>query len=161
MPRQGSPSEYKLRQREEQQKEFSCGVMHDSIEEAMVHAELNLGFRNSEGKLVVKIEPLLGAMYGAGSVVGWKDGERKRFRVDFDPDYAFKNEEAKKVNHGVNKGTRGVHVNEEDFTRKSRPKVCHATDSGLLMAEHLWRKWSSKYGFRGAITEGHVKNINS
>src|SRR5262245_39246344 len=113
-------SEYKRKQLEEEQKEFSCGIMHASVEEAMVHAETNLGFRNANGELVAKLEPLLGAMYGSGTVVGWKVGNRKRFRVDFEPEYAIKNAEAAKQKNGVNKGTQGVHVNEEDFTRNTR-----------------------------------------
>jgi len=152
-------SEYKRKQLEEAQKEFTCGIMHSSIEEAMVHAETNLGFRNASGELVAKLEPLLGSMYGSGTVVGWKLGSRKRFRVDFEPDYARKNAEAARHKSGVNKGMHGIHVNEEDFTRSTSPKICHPTQSSLLIAEHLWRRWSSRYGRRGAITEEHINKI--
>jgi len=143
------------------QKEFSCGIIHGSIEEAMVHAEVNLGFRRGDGKpLLVVLEPLLGAMFGAGAIVGWKSGARRRFRVDFEPDFERKNADAVRRKHGVHKGLQGVHVNEEDFTRKSRQKICHATSSSLLRAEHLWRRWTSKYGRRGSVTAEDVANVD-
>src|SRR6476620_5969753 len=78
-------SDYKKKQLEEEQKEFTCGIFHDSIE-------------------------------------GWKVGNRKRFRVDFEPQFEAKSAE----------GLLGVHINEEDFTRQTRPKICHPTRSSLL-----------------------------
>ena len=154
------PSEYKRKQLEEERKEFPCGILHDSIEEAMVHAELNLGFRNNRGELVVKLEPFLGSMYGDGTVVGWKVGNRKRFRVDFEPEYELKDAEAAKIENGVNKGTCGIHVNEEDFTRTFKPKTCHPTKSSLRIADLLWRRWSSKYGRRGGVTKADITRVD-
>lgn len=151
---------YQRQKLENEQKEFSCGLMHGSIEEAMVHAEMGLGFRNAQGELVAKLEPLLGSMYGAGTVVGWKVGNRKRFRVDFEPEFAAKNAEAANKKHGVNKGTQGVHVNEEDFTRHVKPKVCHPTRSALRNAELLWSRWSSKYGSRGGVTQENIAKVD-
>jgi hypothetical protein len=150
-------SDYKRRQQEEEQLEFPCGLMHGSLEEAMVHAEMNLGFRNANGELVANLEPLLGRMFGSGTIVGWRVGGEKRFRVDFEPDFAAKNAEASRKKNGVNKGTQGVHVNEENFTKSSRPKICHPTESSLLVAELLWRRWSSRYGRRGKITQDDLR----
>lgn len=152
-------SEYKQRQLEEEQKEVPCGIMHASIEEAMVHAEKNLGFRNERSEIVAKLESVLGTMFGSGSVVGWQVGTRKRFRVDFEPEFAAKNAEAAAKKNGVNKGTQGVHVNEENFTRTTKPKTCHPTQSSLTMAELLWRRWSSRYGRRGQITKEDIARI--
>lgn len=136
-------SDYKNKQLQEGQREFPCGILHDSIEEAMVHAEYNLGFRNSAGQLVAVLEPLLGSMYGDGTIVGWKVGSRKRFRVDFEPEYDAKNTEAAKTKNGVNKGTYGIHVNEEDFERTLKPKICHPTKSPFA--------WPTSFGGDGQV----------
>jgi hypothetical protein len=160
MPKEKPLSAYKRRELEEEQKEIPCGIMHASIEEAMVHAEKNLGFRNAKGELVAKLEPLLGTMFGDGTVVGWQVGTRKRFRVDFEPDFSKKNAEAARKKNGINKGTQGVHVNEENFTRNMKPKICHPTESSLLLAEHLWKRWSSRYGYRGRITKQDIENVD-
>jgi hypothetical protein len=159
MARPKTLSQYKQRQLEEEQKEVPCGILHASIEEAMVHAEKNLGFRNGRGELVESLDPVLGTMFGSGSVVGWQVGTRKRFRVDFEPEFVVKNAEAAKKKDGVSKGTQGVHVNEENFTRTVKPKTCHPTESSLLQAELLWRRWSSRYGRRGQITKEDISRV--
>lgn len=145
-----------------EQKEFSCGIIHDSVEEAMVHAELNLGFRDKDtNSLTVQLEPYIGTtLFSSGTVVGWQVGGRKRFRVDYDPNYQKSNTAVATRKDGVHKGTQGVHVNEEDFTRGARQKICHATKSSILFAEHLWRRWTSKYGRRGAVTSEDVARID-
>jgi hypothetical protein len=155
-------SDYKQKLLEAEQKEYSCGIIHGSIEEAMVHAELSLGFRDpATNSLIVQLEPLIGTTkFTSGTIIGWRFGTRKRFRVDFDPDYIAHNAEAQKAKNGVFKGTQGVHVNEEDFTRPSRQKICHATESSLLIAEHLWRRWSSKYGRLGSVTAETIATVD-
>jgi hypothetical protein len=155
-------SEYKQKLLEEEQKEYPCGIIHASLEEAMVHAELNLGFRDPATRvLIVQLEPLLGTTkFSSGTIIGWKVGTRKRFRVDFDPDFLEHNAQARARRNGVLKGTQGIHVNEEDFTRRSRQKICHATESSLLVAEHLWRRWTSKYGRIGSVTEEMIKEVD-
>jgi len=136
-------------------------MMHASLEEAMVHAEANLRFRNERGDLVVKLEPLLGGTrFSGGTVIGWQSGPQRRFRVDFDPDFAAANAKAAKRKDGVHKGKQGVHVNEEDFTRRGRQKVCHPTESSLLIADLLWKRWSSRYGRRGQITKEHITTVD-
>src|SRR3954471_23042053 len=151
------PTPYQLQKLEGQQKEYSCGIMHASLEEAMLHAERNLGFRDAKGAIVVKLEPLLGGTkFSSGTVIGWQAGPQKRFRVDFEPKFEAKNAEAAARKKGVNKGTRGVHVNEEDFTRTESPKICHPTESSLLIADLLWKRWSSRYGRRGQVTKEHI-----
>ena len=135
--------------------------MHASLEEAMVHAEKNLGFRDAQGNLVVKLEPLLGGTrFSGGTVIGWQAGPQRRFRVDFEPEHAAKNAAAARQKNGVNKGTQGVHVNEEDFTRSVKPKICHPTESSLLIADLLWRRWSSRYGRRGQVTKDHIAGVD-
>lgn len=161
MPKMTGPSAYQLQKRQLEQKEYSCGIMHGSLEEAMVHAEQSLGFRDAQGNLVVKLEPLLGGtLFSTGTVIGWQVGSQKRYRVDFEKDFAAKNTEAAAKKSGVNKGTQGVHVNEEDFTRSVRPKICHPTESSLMIAELLWRRWSSKYGRRGQVTKEHIARVD-
>ena len=75
MPRTTGPSAYQLGKQEQGQKEYWCGIMHSSLEEAMVHAEQNLGFRDAQGNLIVQLEPLLGGTrFSNGTVIGWQAG---------------------------------------------------------------------------------------
>jgi hypothetical protein len=79
MPKMTGPSAYQLQKQHLEQKEYSCGIMHGSLEEAMVHAEQSLGFRDAQGSLVVKLEPLLGGtLFSTGTVIGWQVGSQKR-----------------------------------------------------------------------------------
>jgi hypothetical protein len=104
---------------------------------------------------------LLGSTrFSSGTVIGWQSGPHKRFRVDFEPEFATKNAEAAKRENDVNKGTQGVHVNEEDFTRNKSPKICHPTESSLLIADLLWKRWSSRYGRRGQVTKEHITAVD-
>ena len=158
MPGEKELTKYQQEQLEPKQKEFPCGLTHNSIEEAIVHAEQNLGMRDANGKHLVKLEPYLGTMrFTSGSVVGWQTNPQKRYRLDYDPDFELHNREALEMKTGVNKGTQGIHVNEEDFTRMERQKICHATTSSFLIADHYWRKWSSEFGRRGLITPEDVE----
>lgn len=161
MAKPKAPSAYQLQKMEQEQKEYPCGIMHSSLEEAMIHAERNLGFRDAQGNLIVKLEPLLGGTcFSTGTVVGWQAGPQKRFRVDFEKDFETMNAEASKRKNGVNKGTKGVHVNEEDFTRTQTPKICHPTEASLQMADLLWRRWSSRYGRRGQVTKEDIAHVD-
>ena len=60
----------------------------------------------------------------------------------------------------VNYGSQGVHVNEEDFTRTKRPKICHPTRAPSRDADLLWSRWSSKYGRRGEVTEERIAAVD-
>ena len=51
---------------------------------------------------------------------------RKRWRLDYDP-------------------TRGVHLNEEDFTLANPKKVFHPISIGFIWAMTYWNKWTSRY----------------
>jgi len=158
MPEEKQLTKYQQEKLQEKQKEFSCGILHVSIEEALVHAEQNLGMRNAKGTMIGKLEPYLGTMrFTSGSVVGWQTIPQKRFRLDYDPEFELHNREAIEKSTGVNKGTRGVHVNEEDFTRAERQKICHATESSFQIADHYWRKWSSEFGRRGMVTREDIE----
>ncbi len=152
-------TKYQQEKLKQEQREFSCGELHDSIEEALVHAEIGLGIRDGQGKIILKMKPYLGTMrFSSGSVVGWQTSPQKRFRLDFDPDFESHNQEEAKKGTGVSKGTRGVHVNEEDFTRTYRQKICHATRSSFDRADLYWRKWSAEFGRRGMIKPEDLKD---
>jgi hypothetical protein len=151
-------TKYQREKARDEQKEFPCGILHVSIEEALIHAERALGIRNGNNELTVKLEPYLGTMrFSTGTIVGWQTSPQKRFRLDFDPEFEQHNRGAIEKGTGVNKGTRGIHVNEEDFTRARRQKVCHPTESSLQIADHYWRKWSSEFGIRGTIKPNDLK----
>jgi hypothetical protein len=153
-----TPSTYQLRKKEEEKDpEVWCRIMHHSIEEALVHAEITIGIRDSAGREVVQPEPYLGTTdFGTGIIVGWKIGSQKRGRLDFAHDFERQNQAATE-GHGVNKGTRGVHVNEGNFLRTIGKKVCHPTTSSLDRANGYWRKWISQYGRLGEVKPEHVK----
>src|SRR5689334_22311792 len=94
--------------------EKDCGVIHPTIDEAIAHAKANLA-----GGGGVPTRPFWGRRGGLIANVGWvigyqsEDGKR-RFRLDYDP-------------------AKGVHVNEEDFTRPvGQQGVVHRV--GLPMA---------------------------
>jgi hypothetical protein len=137
-------------------RESPCGLIHATIEEALVHAELNLGMRDGKSNRLVKdLKPVLsGQLHLDGTVIGWQSSSRQRFRLDWDQHYAAKD---------GSKGTQGVHVNEEDFDRQeARQKVCHPTESTLRIAEQYWRRWSAPFGKRtGAIMKEDLKNYSS
>ena len=120
--------------------EQPCGQRHFSIDEAIAHA------RQSLGEALPK--PFWGTKGGQIANVGWvigyqsADGQ-KRFRLDYDPG-------------------KGVHVNEEDFTRPvGQQKVVHKVElsaSGMDQeAERAWQRiregrmqlywhrWTSRY----------------
>ncbi len=112
----------------ELKKEKPCGIIHLSIEDAIVHAEKNLGsFRQPA-------ERYFGALKNNSHlVVGFQLSPRKRWRLDFDP-----NPETDKW----------VHVNEENFDApEGQQKVVHrvATLRSDLQVQLYYRKWTSRY----------------
>ena len=107
-----------------------CGVIHSDIEDAINHAYLGL----VQGNKHLLSQPYWGTRGGnianAGKVIGWMSLEgRKRWRLDYDP----------------TDPTKGVHLNEEDFTFAKAKKVVHPTRSSLLRATTYWNKWTSRY----------------
>jgi hypothetical protein len=128
-------------------REVWCGQKHSSIEEAIIHAETNLGMRGHHA------EPYWGTMRFTNSVVvGWQVSERKRYRLDYAHNFASENEKAAKWSGTKQlKGTRGVHVNEENFDDpkyKDGCKVCHPTEASLQWADTYWNKWTRQYRYR-------------
>ena len=119
--------------------------LHDSIEEAIVHAEKNLGmFRQSA-------QPYWGTTrYNESNVVGWQVSDNKRYRLDYAPNFVKENAEAAEWSGTPHlKGTQGVHVNEENFQDpkdSSLSRVCHPTRSSVRYAETYWWKWTKQFG---------------
>jgi hypothetical protein len=123
--------------------ESLCGRVHFAIEDAIRHARENLC---QDGSQLTR--PLWGTRGGqianVGRVIGYQNEDgRKRFRLDYDP-------------------AKGVHVNQEDFTRPvGHQKVVHvvqlshtprdaaARQAWLKIQEGqmqlFWAKWTSRY----------------
>ncbi len=125
-------------------REVWCGLLHDSIEEAIVHAETALGMRNKEA------EPYWGRTQAFGTtVVGWQVNDAKRYRLDFAMKFAEQNASAPEWSGTPHlKGTQGVHVNQENYVdpeNSARSQVCHPTRSSVMLAETQWRKWTKRF----------------
>src|SRR5581483_8532243 len=121
-------------------REQDCGVTHFTIDEAIAHARANL-----EGGLS---SPFWGTRGGQIANVGWvigyqSDDKQRRFRLDYAEE-------------------KGVHVNEEDFTRQpSQQKVVHLVqlamtpmdkDAALAWKKIVegkmqlyWARWTRRY----------------
>ena len=107
--------------------EKPCGKQHHSFEEAVTHAYMSLvgGDKNQLS------EPFWGTRGGQianiGKVIGWKSADNlKRWRLDFDP-------------------TKGVHINEEDFSTEPPRKICHPVAISEALARTYINKWTSRY----------------
>jgi hypothetical protein len=110
------------------ERENLCGQIHSSIEDAIVHAEKNLGMYRAPAT------HRMGTMrHNSGIVIGFRTSATKGWRLDFDPDPTAK---------------KWVHVNEENFDAPpSRQKILHLVASPLRsdsMVETYYRKWTSK-----------------
>lgn len=119
--------------------ERPCGCKHDTPDEALHHAFESVTIRPTEPLIGTKTNGLA----NAGKVIGFKTPDGKiRIRLDFDP-------------------KKGLHVNEEDFTRLPHlQKVVHivepvassTTEEGKKMLrnwqEHrmllYWNKWTKR-----------------
>ena len=162
-------TKYQREKLEKTPKEFGCGILHSSIEEALIHAQMNLGIRSSAGEVLVPTTPYLGTMgHNAGTVVGWQVNANKRYRLDVDrslnhtfygkqPAVALNPAGLTLSEQIALKGPQGVHVNEEDFTRASRQRISHPTESIAERADTYWRKWSKQFGVPGFIKESDLK----
>jgi hypothetical protein len=125
-------------------REIWCGQVHSTIEEAIVHAERNLGMRGKSA------QPYWGTTRFSDSVVaGWMVNDRKRYRLDFANDFEAENRAAAEwAGTNLLKGSKGVHVNEENFDDPQHPsvsKVCHPTEASLQWADTYWNKWTRQY----------------
>jgi hypothetical protein len=124
-------SDYKAKYLAPPPRERDCGVLHNSIEEAIVHAEQNLSCSR------VPMMPYRGTTReNLGVVVGWALSPRKRWRLDYS-DRLGPNGEAPKW----------THVNEEDFGRPAGlQRVVHRVDNtDFLRVSLYYRKWSSRF----------------
>jgi len=113
-------------------KEKSCGIIHSSIEEAIVHAEKHLGSYRKPA------DPYYGTLRDNSSkVVGFQLTAKRRWRLDFDPDPSR---------------NKWVHVNEENFDAPpDQQKLCHLVYSPLhsdAQVRAYYSKWTSRYGSR-------------
>lgn len=136
---------YQLEKAKREPREVWCGQVHDSIAEAIVHAERNLGmFRQ-------RALPYWGrTKYTGSTVVGWQINDAKRYRLDFTPNFAKENAAAAGWSGTSElKGSEGVHVNEENFhDPKARgvSRICHPTRGSVRWAETYWGKWTKQFG---------------
>ena len=125
-------SDYKDQYSAVQLRERDCGVQHDSIEDAIVHAERNM---NCSG---VAMMPYRGTTpENQGVVVGCALSPRRRWRLDYSDKPGLNGEPPK-----------WVHVNEEDFDRPSSlQKVVHRVNNKSSLQVNLYyRKWGSAFG---------------
>ena|SRR5271166_2966562 len=111
-------------------REKSCGMIHSSIEEAIVHAEQDLGIFREPA------EPYYGTLRDkSATVVGFQVSSRKRWRLEFDPDPSRK---------------KYVHVNEENFDAPAgNQRICHLVYSPMAFDTRVrayYSKWNSRYG---------------
>lgn|GEM_PF-1788543 len=122
--------------------EKPCGVPHETIEDAIKHAEESLGFRGKP------IEPYWGTTrYNCHLVVGYQSGTKKRWRLDFSD--RSENDKPPKF----------IHVNEENFeAAPGQQKILHSVDAmknnnGHYWVELQWRKWTSRYDLPEKVKE--------
>jgi hypothetical protein len=128
--------------------ERDCGQIHYTIDEAIAHAKENLGEPLTQ--------PFWGTRGGKIANVGWvigyqSDDKQQRFRLDYDPG-------------------KGVHVNEEDFTRPTdQERVVHRVRLAMTPkgpdAEEAWKriiegrmqlywhKWTGRYNKPAEVLE--------
>jgi len=127
--------------------EILCGKRHITIDDAIVHAEQNLGTYRKPA------EPYRGrTRLNDDVVVGFQASPTRRFRLDFDKNWQQKIADLKKEIRDWQRRFpyldeyRGVHINEEDFEApQGRQRVLHLTESSELLMDTFYRKWSAKY----------------
>ena len=103
--------------------ERNCGIFHQSIEEAIVHAERHLGSYRKPA------DPYWGTLRNnTGTVVGFQLSRRKRWRLDYKPGG-------------------WVHVNEENFDALGgQEKVVHLVDNRSYIQVNLYyQRWTKHY----------------
>jgi hypothetical protein len=136
-------TEYQKTYNQQTPRESWCGKVHGNIEEAIGHAERNLGMQGRQK------EPYWGRIsFSNTTVVGKQLNGQKRYRVDFAPEFERENLEAAQWSGTPQlKGTKGVHVNEENFagSKAGGSKVCHPTEASLQWADTYWSKWTRQY----------------
>jgi len=107
--------------------ERTCGVLHITIEEAIVHAEHGIGSYRKPAS------PYWGTMRNNSClVVGFQLSPRKRWRLDYDPNPA---------------SGKWVHVNEENFDApEGSQRIVHLVDNQkYLQVHHYYWKWTKRY----------------
>lgn len=118
-------------------KETDCRHTHHTIREAIRCARLKLGAISLNDMTPRDLTRYQGTTDATkNKFVGFQINTRQRWRLDW---AEFKNPA----------GKRGVHVNEEDFTRiPSQQKVAHWVEDGTTDAMYramrlYWNKWTS------------------
>jgi hypothetical protein len=124
-------AEYKDKYLAPQPRERDCGVWHDTIEEAITHAERNLNCSR------IRMQPYRGTTpQNQGVVVGWALSARKRWRLDYSNTPGINGEPPK-----------WVHVNEENFDAPPGwQRIVHRVNNMRFDQVGLYyRKWSSRF----------------
>jgi hypothetical protein len=126
--------------------ESLCGMRHISIEDAVVHAEKSLGTYRKPAVAYRGRTRL-----NDDVVVGFQATQKRRFRLDFDPNWRQKIADLKREIRDWQRRFpyideyRGVHINEENFDAPSaRQRIIHLTEASELMMDTYYRKWSAQ-----------------
>jgi hypothetical protein len=127
--------------------ETLCGRRHISIDDAIVHAEQNLGTYRKPA------EPYRGrTRLNDDVVVGFQASAERRFRLDFDKNWQQKIGDLKRQIRDWQRRFpyldeyRGVHINEENFDAPpGQQRILHLTEASELMMDTYYRKWSAQY----------------
>lgn len=127
--------------------EILCGIRHISIEDAVVHAEKNLGTYRKPA------EPYRGrTRLNEDVVVGFQASPKRRFRLDFDKDWQQRVGALKRDIRDWHRRFpyideyRGVHINEENFdSPPGQQRILHLTEASEMMMDTYFRKWSAQY----------------
>jgi hypothetical protein len=124
-------SDYKDKYYGPESRERDCGELHQTIEEAIVHAEQHLGCYRQP------MTPYRGTTReNEGVIVGFAISARRRWRLDFS-DQPGPEGEAK-----------WVHVNEEDFDAPpGSQRIVHRVESrNFTLVALQYQKWRARYG---------------
>lgn len=114
--------------------ECLCPTVHGSIAEAIRCAEAGLGIVPGQ-----KMQPYWGTKSdNEGMIVGWQDGRRRRWRLDYEH----------AVDPTKNRDPWGPHINEENFDLpKHLAKTLHRIERPALGGETKvflqWKKWTA------------------
>ena len=121
--------------------EQDCGVLHETIEDAIRHAREHLGAKpKASGQPWLDSTPYWGTLgiLNVNLVVGFQISSRRRWRLDWSGE--------------PKDDPKGIHVNEENFDEvPSRQKTVHRvkTHFGEEWVRLRWRNWTSRYAVPG------------
>jgi hypothetical protein len=124
-------SEYTEKYHKKEPKERSCGELHPTIEDAIIHCQTLMDCRQSV------MEPYRGTTrQNDDVVVGYALSSRRRWRLDYS-DVSLDG-----------KPPKWVHVNAEDFDAPPGfERIVHLVDSKRFeLVDLYYKKWTSRYG---------------